>query len=103
MTLSSMLLALGFSLATGSAYALTADEAIKLASGDTDTRIAALAEVIKNADEKTFALIKAMNEDSAKLAGGRVLIVQDNQVIDAVSGVATTLPNDAEDVISIIR
>ena len=100
LTLSSMLIALGLGLATGGACALTADEATKLANGDTDARIAALAEVIKNADEKTFALIKAMNEDSAKLAGGRVLIVQDDKAIDAVSGMVTSIPNDAEDIIS---
>jgi urea transport system permease protein len=98
--LSSMLIASGLGLATGGAHALTADEAIRLASGDTDARIMALAEVIKNADEKTFALIKAMNEDSVKLAGGRVFIVQDNKAIDAVSGLVTPLPDDAEDVIS---
>jgi urea transport system permease protein len=99
-TLSSILIALGLGLATCSAHALTADEAAKLATGDTDARIAALVEVIANADEKTFALIKALNEDAAKLAGGRVLIVQDDKAIDAVSGLAVTLPNDAEDIIS---
>ncbi len=98
--LSLLLTAMGLCLATGSAHALTADEATRLASGDTDARISALAEVIKNADEKTFALIKALNEDTVKLAGGRVLIVQDDKVIDAVSGSVTTPPNDAEDVIS---
>ena len=98
--LSLLLTALGLCLATGSAHALTADEATQLVSGDTDARISALVEVIKNADEKTFALIKALNEDAVKLAGGRVLIVQDDKVIDAVSGLVTTLPNDAEDIIS---
>ncbi len=98
--LSLLLTALGLCLATGSAHALTADEATQLVSGETDARISALVEVIKNADEKTFALIKALNEDAVKLAGGRVLIVQDDKVIDAVSGLVTTLPNDAEDIIS---
>ncbi len=98
--LSLLLTVLGLCLATGGAHALTADEAAKLVSGDTDARISALAEVIKNADEKTFALIKALNEDTVKLASGRVLIVQDDKVIDAVSGLVTTLPSDAEDVIS---
>jgi urea transport system permease protein len=98
--LSLILAGLGLCFVTGGAHALTADEAVKLVSGDTDARISALAEVIKNADEKTFALIKALNEDAVKLAGGRVLIVQDDKVIDAVSGLATALPNDAEDVIS---
>jgi len=98
--LSLILAGLGLCFVTGGAHALTADEAVKLVSGDTDARISALAEVIKNSDEKTFALIKALNEDAVKLAGGRVLIVQDDKVIDAVSGLATALPNDAEDVIS---
>ncbi len=98
--LSLLLTALGLCFATGGAHALTADEATKLVSGDTDARISALVEVIKNSDEKTFALIKALNEDAVKLAGGRVLIVQDDKVIDAVSGLVTILPNDAEDIIS---
>ena len=98
--LSTMLIALGLGLSTIGAHALTAEDAVKLATGDTDARIAALTELIKNADEKTFVLIKAMNEDSAKLAGARVLIVQDGKAIDAVSGVATTLPADADDIVS---
>lgn len=98
--LSLTLAVLGLCFATASAHALTVDEAAKLVSGDTDARLSALAEVIKNSDEKTFALIKALNEDAVKLAGGRVLIVQDDKVIDAVSGLVTTLPNDAEDIIS---
>ncbi len=99
-TATPLVAALGMAVAMASAHALTADEAKKLATGDTEARITALSAAIANADDKTFALIKAMNEDAVKVAGDRVLILQDDKAIDAATGEAATLPDDAEDVIS---
>ncbi len=93
-------LALGMTSAFSPAYALTADEAKKLATGETDARVAAIAKAVETADEKTFALIRALMDDGVKIAGGQVLILQGDKTIDAVSGAAVTLPDDAEDVIS---
>jgi urea transport system permease protein len=87
-------------VAISSAHALTADEAKKLATGDTESRIAALSAAIATADDKTFALIKAMNEDAAKVAGTRVLILQDDKAIDAVTGETVSVPDNAEEIIS---
>ncbi len=91
---------LGLALAVSHAHALTADEAKKLATGETEERIATLSKLVDNADDKTYALIQAMAEDGAKLAGDRVLIMQGDKVIDAVTGEASSLPADAEDVVS---
>lgn len=81
-------------------YALTVEEARNLATGETESRITALTKAVEAADEKTFALIKAMSEDSAKIAAGRVLIMQGDKLIDAVTGAVVALPSDAEDVVS---
>jgi urea transport system permease protein len=99
-TAKALLAALGMAVAIHSAHALTADEAKQLTTGDTEARIAALSAAIANADDKTFALIKALSEDAAKLAGARVLILDGDKSIDAVSGEPVALPADAEDIIS---
>lgn len=83
-----------------SAHALTHEEALSLTTGETESRIAGLTKAVEAADEKTFALIKALSEDSVKISAGRVLIMQDDKVRDAVTGEAATLPDDAEDVVS---
>ena len=85
-TVAALGLAISLVAAFSPAHALTDEEARKLATGDTDDRAAALAKAVESADEKTFALIKAMMDDGVKVAAGRVLIVQDDKVIDAVSG-----------------
>lgn len=92
--------AIGIAAVCSPVYALTAEQAVKLATGETDDRVAALSKVVESADEKTFALIKAMMDDGVKIAGGRVLIVEGDKVTDAVSGVTVSLPADAEDVVS---
>ena len=81
-------------------YALTVEEARNLATGETESRIAALTKAVEVADEKVFALIKAMSEDSTKIAADRVLIMQGDKFIDAVTGAVVELPSDAEDVVS---
>nr|NDG08732.1 urea ABC transporter permease subunit UrtB [Oxalobacteraceae bacterium] len=83
-----------------SAFALSSNEAKQLATGETDTRIKTLAQLVSRADEGAYRLIKAMNDDAVKIAGDRILIIEDGKAIDAVSGEATNLPDSAEDVIS---
>ncbi len=99
-TVAALGLAFWLAAAISPAHALTAEEARKLATGESDDRAAALAKAVESADDKTFALIKAMMDDGVKIAGGRVLIMQGDNAIDAVSGEAATLPDDAEDVVS---
>ncbi len=99
-TLGRAIVMLSLVSAVSPAQALSTDEATKLAIGDTDERVAALVKAVESADDKTFALIKAMMDDGVKIAGGRVLIMQDDKAIDAVTGDAIALPDDAEDVIS---
>jgi len=83
-----------------SAFALSSNKAKQLATGETDTRIKTQSQLVSRADESAYRLIKAMTEDSVKIAGDHVLIIEDGKAIDAVSGEASTLPDSAEDVIS---
>jgi len=86
--------------AAGFAQALTQAQALALASGDSDSRIAALNAAVASADEKTVALIQAIADDAVKVAGERVFIVRDGKSVDAVSGAEAQAPADAEDVIN---
>jgi len=81
-----------------SSWALTSDEALALASGETDDRIAAIGRVLGNADERTEALLKALGDDAVKLDGKKVLIVRGDETADAVTGEAATPSDAAEDV-----
>jgi urea transport system permease protein len=86
-------------LLAGPAQALTAKQAAAIAVGETDERIAALNDAVASADERTAAYLQALADDAVKLAGGKPLIVKDGKAYDAVSGAATDLPADAEDVV----
>jgi urea transport system permease protein len=87
-------------LASGPTAALTNEEAIGIAVGETDARIAALGKALARADDKTAAFIQALSDDAVKTAAGRVFIVKDDKAIDPVSGASTALPEGAEDVVS---
>ncbi len=82
------------------AFALTQQEALAMAVGDSDARIAALNKAIIVADDKTAAFIQALTDDAVKTAGDKVFIVRDGNATDPVTGQAVKLPDAAEDVIS---
>ena len=83
-----------------SAFALTTDQALRIAQGESDARIAALNEVVLAADPALTAYVQALLADEVKLAGGKAYIVRDGQATDAASGAAAKLPNGAEDVVN---
>ena len=80
------------------AHALTADEALGLAVGESDARIEALAKAVAQGDDKTAAYLQALADDAVKLAAGQVLVVKDGKGVDPVTGEAVNVPADAEDV-----
>ena len=80
------------------AHALTADEALGLAVGESDARIEALAKAVAQGDDKTAAYLQALADDAVKLAAGQVLVVKDGKGVDPVTGEAVDVPADAEDV-----
>jgi urea transport system permease protein len=84
----------------GTAFALTPDQAFRIASGESDERIAALNEVVAAADPALGAYAKAMLDDEVKVAAGKAYIVRDGKATDAATGAETKLPDDAEDVVN---
>jgi len=83
-----------------SAHALTATQAKGMTVGDTDARIEALRQAMPGADDKTAVFLQALLQDAVKVAGDRILVLQDDKVVDAVTLAETSLPDDAEDVIN---
>jgi len=82
----------------GSAQALSLDAAQRMATGESDERVAAIAAA--QADEATVAFLKALLQDAVKFKGDRVWVMQGDQGLDPVSGQASPVPEDAEDVVN---
>ena len=86
--------------ATVQAHALTAEQALAMAAGDTDDRVAAVQQAVVDPSERTAAFLQALADDAVKVAGGKALIVRDDKGIDPVTGAEVPLPADAEDIIN---
>jgi urea transport system permease protein len=84
----------------GQAHALTPAQALAIAQGDVDSRVAALNERVAAGDATVLPFVKALLDDEAKIAGGKVLLVQGEAVVDAATGAKAALPDDAEDVVN---
>jgi urea transport system permease protein len=82
------------------AFALTPDQALRIAQGEGDARIAALNEVVVAADPALAAYVQALLADEVKIAGGKAYIVHDGRATDAASGAAAALPEGSEDVVN---
>ena len=94
-------LGLGLALWMGAmaAHALTPADALAVVDGDTDTRIDTLNRLAADPDEKAAALIKAMSAEAVRVQGERVLLIDGDGAIDAVTGEKlATLPEDASDI-----
>ena len=96
--LSIALLAASFSFATA-AHAL--DEALvaKLASGESDDQVAAVAALVASGDERAIVLLQALADGEVQTAGKQVLIVKGEEGVDAATGAKVApLPATREDV-----
>lgn len=82
------------------AFGLTTEQARALAIGESDARLAALAQVLPQADAQTAVYIQALAEDAVKVSGNKLFIVYPASTTDAVSGSTVALPPDAEDVVN---
>ena len=97
-------LRLGLSLACASglplaAHALTAPQALELAAGEADERVAQLLQLAASDDARAHALIRALSDESVQVQDGQVLIVQGAEAIDAVSGAVVALGDSAEEAV----
>ena len=95
-----LLLCFGWILLAQSAFALTPDQALRVAAGESDARIAALNEVVAAADPALGPFVQALLADEVKVAAGRALIVREGKAVDAATGAAVPLPEGAEDVVN---
>ena len=82
------------------ALALTPQQALRIAAGDSDERIAALDEALAGGDDQLAPFVEALLAGEVKVAGEQVLVVQGGIARDATSGVQRALPNDAQDVLN---
>jgi urea transport system permease protein len=87
-------------LALSPAWALTPEQAARIAAGDSDERIAALNEAVAAGDAGLVPFLKAVLADEVKVAAGKAYIVRDGKTVEAGSGAAATLPDGAEDVVN---
>jgi len=88
------------SLCVPATHALTPAAAKAIAAGDNDDRINALSAAVAAPDDALSKLIDALLDDSAKIAGDKVLIVADGKATDAATGAETALPEGVEDVVN---
>ncbi len=86
-------------LVTG-AHALTPCQAHAIATGDSDSRIAALQAALTAGDERVPVLVGALLEGAVKVDAERAYIVRGEEVVEAGTGEAASLPDDAEDAIN---
>jgi urea transport system permease protein len=84
----------------GWACALTPEQALRIAEGESDDRIAALNAAAATRDAALVPYLQALLADEVKLAGGKALIVRGDEVVEAATGAKLTLPDDAEDVVN---
>jgi urea transport system permease protein len=94
------LLALLAALLACSAQALTQPQARAIADGDNDARALALTEAVtQSGDAALAAYVQALLDDAVRVGPERVLIVKkDGSAVDAATGAAAQLPDDAQEV-----
>jgi urea transport system permease protein len=81
------------------AWALPADLVLAVAAGDSDEQVAAVGKLVASGDPAVEAFFQALLDGNVQVAGGkRVLIVRDQQGIDAATGdKVEPLPADLDD------
>ncbi len=93
------LMLLALLLAPG-AWAVTAEQALKMATGDGEDRVQAINEAVLDADDRTRAFIDALSNDAVKASDKAAFVMEGDQATDPVTGAKVKLPDDAEDVIN---
>ena len=93
------LMLLALLLAPG-AWALTAEQALKMATGDGEDRVQAINEAVLDADDRTRAFIDALSNDAVKASDKAAFVMEGDQATDPVTGAKVKLPDDADDVIN---
>ena len=79
----------------GASFALTAEQAQKMAIGDGDARIAALQTAVQSPDAQTLVFIQALADGAVKVLDGKPVVVQGDKALDASSGAPLSITADA--------
>ena len=88
-----------FSLLAGSAFAAPDPAVVKqLADEDNTRKIEAIRLLTQGAEPEALRILKAMAEDSLVLAGGKLLIVENGQAVEAATGTPVAAPASAESI-----
>jgi len=91
----------GLAAAPTPALALTAEQAMAMASGDSDSRIAALNAAVDAGDPALPKFIQAMLDGAAVVTPDTVLVMDGDKYVDVTTGQEAALPESgAEDVIN---
>jgi urea transport system permease protein len=97
----SLFAALLLLLLAAPASALTAEEAGRIAAGDSDDRVSTLNQRVAAGDAALVPFVQALLDGQVKVAGGKAYVVgADGKATVAGSGQAATVPADAEDVVN---
>ncbi|OGA05422.1 MAG: urea ABC transporter permease subunit UrtB [Betaproteobacteria bacterium RIFCSPLOWO2_02_FULL_62_17] len=101
MRITSILLLLLFSVLARPAAAFDADAVRALVFGDGEQQVAAIAALVADGDARGAQVLEALAEGELKTSGKRILIVQGEKAIDAISGAVLSAPHaDAEEIIA---
>ncbi len=87
-------------LIAGQALSITAEQALGIATGESDSRVEALNMALPSADDKTAAFLQALLDDAVKTTANKVFVVRDGKGFDPVTGAEVPVPDTAEDVIN---
>ncbi|MBQ0132314.1 MAG: urea ABC transporter permease subunit UrtB, partial [Comamonas sp.] len=80
------------------AHALTAEQALAMAEGDNNSRIAAMQDAVATGEAARVAdFLNALRDGEVQYSAERAFIVRGGAALDPVTGQATALPEGAED------
>jgi urea transport system permease protein len=81
------------------AHALNAQTVQKLAFGDSDDKVTAIAALVTEGDPRAAVVLQALADGELQTAGKRVLIVKGDEAVDVISGdKVAPLPAEREDI-----
>ncbi|MEY2621119.1 MAG: urea transporter permease subunit UrtB [Pseudomonadota bacterium] len=90
------LLLIVLTLAAQPIWALTPQQALAIAVGDTDARITQLQSALSDPSDQLLAYLEALSKEQILVKGEQVLRIEGALCFDALTGAAVALPQDAE-------
>ena len=95
-----LIAALIFCLSLGALPALALDKAVvdRLAFGDGDEKVTAIAALVAEGDVAALELLQALADGDVQTAGKRVLVVKGGQAVDVNTGEKIDLPAERDDI-----